>query len=62
MCVWSYLTLCNGMDHRAPLFMEFSRQEYWCKLSFPSPGDLPKQEIEPMSLLPPALAGRFFID
>ena len=27
--------------HRAPLSMEFSRQEYWSRLPFPSPGDLP---------------------
>ena len=26
--------------HQAPLFMEFSRQEYWSGLPFPSPGDL----------------------
>ena len=25
----------------APLFMEFSRQEYWRGLSCPPPGDLP---------------------
>ena len=25
---------------QAPLSMEFSRQEYWCELLFPSPGDL----------------------
>ena len=30
----------------APLSMEFSRQEYWSGLSFPSPGDLPDQGIE----------------
>ena len=29
--------------------MEFSRQEYWSGLSFPSPGDLPNLEIEPRS-------------
>ena len=28
---------------QAPLSMEFSRQEYWCGLPFPSPGDLPGQ-------------------
>ena len=28
--------------HQALLSMEFSRQEYWSGLSFPSPGDLPK--------------------
>ena len=26
--------------HQAPLSMEFSRQEYWGGLPFPSPGDL----------------------
>ena len=26
--------------HQAPLFMEFSRQEYWDGWPFPSPGDL----------------------
>ena len=29
--------------------MEFSRQEYWCGLPFPSPGDLPYTGIEPRS-------------
>ena len=35
--------------HQAPLSMEFSRQEYWSGLPFPSPGDLPNPGIEPMS-------------
>ena len=30
--------------------MEFSRQEYWSGLPFPSPGDLPNPGIEPGSL------------
>ena len=42
---------------QAPLFMGFSRQEYWTGLLFPSPGDLPDLRIEPVS---PALADRFF--
>ena len=29
--------------------MEFSRQEYWSKLQFPSPGDVPDPRIEPRS-------------
>ena len=29
-------------------------------MPFPAPGDLPDPEIEPMSLMSPALAGRFF--
>ena len=54
-----FATLCT-VAHQAPLSMGFSRQEYWSRLLFPSPGDLPNQEIEPMSLMSPALAGRFF--
>ena len=34
----------------APLSMEFSRQEYWIKLPFPIPGNLPHPGIEPVSL------------
>ena len=47
----SYLTLCNPMAIalRAPLSMEFSRQEYWSELPFPSPGDLCDPGIEPRS-------------
>ena len=33
----------------APLSMEFSRQEYWRGLPFPSPGDLLDPWIEPRS-------------
>ena len=29
--------------------MEFSRQEYWSGLPFPTPGDLPDPRIEPGS-------------
>ena len=35
--------------HQAPPSMEFSRQEYWSGLPFPSPGDLPHLGIEPGS-------------
>ena len=43
------------------LSMEFSRQEYWGELPFPTPGDLPDLGIEPMSpVSSPALAGGFF--
>ena len=34
---------------QAPPSMEFSRQEYWSGLPFPSPGDLPNPGIEPRS-------------
>ena len=46
--------------HQAPPSMEFSRQEYWSGLPFPSPGDLPNPGIKPTSPASPALAGTFF--
>ena len=46
--------------HQAFLCMELSRQEYWSGLPFPSPGDLPNPEIEPVFLMSLELAGRFF--
>ena len=33
--------------YQAPQSMGFSRQEYWCGLPFPSPGDLPDPGIKP---------------
>ena len=35
--------------YQIPQSMEFSRQEYWTGLPFPSPGDLPDPGIEPGS-------------
>ena len=35
--------------YQVPLFMAFSRQEYWSGLPFPSPGDLPDLGIKPRS-------------
>ena len=34
------------VPHQTPLYMEFSRQEYWSGLPFTSPGDLPNPGIE----------------
>ena len=45
---------------QAPLSIGFPRQEYWSGLPFPYPGYLPDPEIKSMSLMSPALAGRFF--
>ena len=39
--------------HQTPLSMEFSRQEYWSELLFPTPGDLPDPGIEPTSPVSP---------
>ena len=33
--------------HQAPLSVEFSRQEYWSRLPFPSSGDLPDPRVKP---------------
>ena len=45
---------------QASLSIEFSRQKSWSGLPFPSPRDLPDLGIEPVPLVSPALAGRFF--
>ena len=45
---------------QAPLSMGFSRQEYWNRLLFPPPGDLPNPGIKPRSLVSPAWTGVFF--
>ena len=72
MCLCSVaqlcLTLCDPMDpqvplrgtRQAPLSVEFSRQEYWSGLPFPTPGDLPDPGIEPIPLASPALTGGSF--
>ena len=57
--VWLF---CNPwiVACQAPLSMEFSRQEYWSRLPFPTPGDLPDTGIKPTSPASPALPGGFF--
>ena len=48
MCVCAQLFSCVllfanlwTVTHKAPLSVEFSRQKYWSRLPFPSPGDFP---------------------
>ena len=54
------------LAYQAPPSMEFSKQEYWSGLPFPSPGDLPDLGIEPSSptlqadALPTELPGKLF--
>ena len=48
------------VDFQAPLSTEFSRQDYWSGLPFPTPEDLPDLGIEPLSLESPELVGGFF--
>ena len=43
--------------NQAPLSVEFSRQECWSGLPFPSPGHCPNPGIEAESLAFPALQG-----
>ena len=49
-----------AVAHQAPLFMEFSRQEYWSGLPFPPSGDLANPGVKAASFASPSLPGRFF--
>ena len=66
LCVlrhFSHVQLCVTLwtiAHQAPLAMGFSGQEHWSGLPCPPPGDLPDPEVEPMSLMFPALSGVLF--
>ena len=62
LCVWVCVCVCGRsvmsdsvtpwtVACQAPLPMEFSRQEYWSGLLFPTPGDLPDPGMEPLSLV-----------
>ena len=71
ICLLSFIVVCCGLVAKlcltvlrpvdrtcqALLSMGFPRQEYWSRLPFSSPGDLPNPGIE---LASPALAGGFF--
>ena len=46
--------------HQAPQLMGFSRQGYWSGWPCSPPEDLTNPGTEPVSLMSPALAGRFF--
>ena len=67
LCAWSCFSrvwLCDTLwtiAYWVLLSMGFFRQEYWSGLPCPPPGDLPNPGIEPVSLMSPDLAGRFFI-
>ena len=45
---------------KAPLSMEFSKQEHWSGLPFSPPRNLPDPGIESVSPVSPALGGKFF--
>ena len=48
-CISLFATLWT-LAHQAPLFMGFSRQEYWSEFPCPPPGDLPDPGIKPYPL------------
>ena len=67
MCVCSVASVVSDSvppyrpaAHQAPLSMGSSRQEYRSGLPCPPPEDLPNLGIAPVSLMSPALAGKFF--
>ena len=51
ICIYCVLSLVRlfatpwAVAHQVPLSMEFSRQDYWSGLPFPTPGDLPNPGI-----------------
>ena len=50
VCVLSHSAVSDSVvpwavAHKAPLSMEFSRQEYWSGLPIPIPGDLPNPHL-----------------
>ena len=53
--VWLFATPWT-IAHQVPLSMGFSRQVYWSGLPLPTPGNLPNQGTELVSLASPALA------
>ena len=66
ICMISHAVMSNSFAtlwteaHQAPLSRGFSRHEYWSGLPYPPPGHLPDPQTEPISLMSPTLAGRFF--
>ena len=56
-CTWSFscVRVFCIIAHQASLSMGFSRQEYWSRLPFPPPGDLPHPGIRLSSPMSPVL-------
>ena len=54
----AYPTLCSSMyciACQAHSVHGLSKHEYWSRLPFPTPGELPNPEIKPLSVASPAL-------
>ena len=54
-----FATLFLTRAHQGPLSMGFSRQEYWSRLPFPPPVDLPDPGIETVPPVAPELTSGF---
>ena len=62
-CVLIYIHLFATawtIAHQAPLSMEFSKQQYWIRLPFPTPSELPNPGSKLTSLVSLPLAVGFF--
>ena len=62
LCAQWYVNFCSPMDCSPPgsFVQGIDRQEYWSRVPFLPPEDLPNSGIELTSLDSPALAGGFF--
>ena len=63
-CVCSVMSdseIPQSVACQVPLSIEYSRQESWRGLPFPTPRVLPDSRIKPSSLASPELVGGFFI-
>ena len=56
--VLSCSVMSDSLRPQAPLSIGLSQQECWSGLPFPPPEDLPDPDVEPATLVSPALAGR----
>ena len=66
-CMWAYVfslvqlfVTTSTVVHQVLVSMEFSRQEYWSGLLFPTPRDLPDPGIKPSSPVSPELQADSF--
>ena len=63
LCIYSCVSVFSRSvvsDSLQPCRLQAPRQEYWSGLPCPPPGRRLHPEVEPSSLVPPALAGGFF--
>ena len=59
-CIWLF-AIPWTVACQAPLSMEFSRREYWSRLPFPFPRDLPNPGIKLLSIVSPFCRGILYL-